>query len=136
MGGEPSPVSDLSDARALVNGPESRFVIEALEALEDGDDALAEASLAAGAVATSWAAVLRRLDVAGRALLADDPDATQQAPVGVVIERWAAGEGVPASVDLTTGAVDARTDAERAWDGLAALGWLVARSGFPPQVVV
>ncbi len=131
-------------AGALVNGPESRFVVAALEALLGGEADVARRALDDGAEATSWAAVAHRLDVAGRALTADDPDAGDhvaadaddpQTVVGV-FDAWLRGGGLPATIDLTRSQVGIDSERERAWVGLGVLASLVERSGFPPQVVV
>lgn len=141
---------------ALASGPESRFVVDALSSVLDGrgPDALDE--LVAGADATSWAAVLHRLDVAGRALTLDatlTPDSADvcaprvaalaaasgidRLPRGThkVLQAWTRGDGVPVAVDLTTGEVDAEPEVDRAWAATLVLAWLVEHSGFPPQVV-
>lgn len=137
-------MSDLSEAAgALVNGPESRHVVAALEALLDGDRDAARHALDHGAEISSWAAVTHRLDVAGRALAADDP-APPPPPVGevgaeaaaTVFDAWVRGEGLPVSIDLTSDHADPGSSADRAWAGLGVLAALVDRSGFPPQVVV
>lgn len=137
-------MSELSEAAgALVNGPESRYVVTALEALLDGDGGAARDALERGAEITGWAAVTHRLDVAGRALVVDDPDGpvapvadTEPAVVAAVFDAWARGDGLPVSIDLTTGELGHGSDADRAWMGLGVLASLVERSGFPPQVVV
>jgi hypothetical protein len=150
-------VTDLSDTSGtLASGPESRFVVDALGRLLDGDGSGVRDQLAAGAGATSWAAVLHRLDVAGRALALDaglDPaDAARWArrgealatsarldpvPAGLdqVVAAWSSGQGAPACIDLTTEAVDATPEDERALAACTVLAVLVDASGFPPQVV-
>lgn len=141
---------------ALASGPESRFVVDALDAVLDGDGPAAHAGLAEGASVTSWADVLHRLDVAGRALALDadlDPDdasswvahvAALAGTAGVdplpdgtadVLAAWCRGRGVPVAIDLTTGQVDHGPEPDRAWAAALVLAWLVERSGFPPQVV-
>lgn len=141
---------------ALASGPESPFVVDALDSLLDGRGADARHQLAAGAAATSWADVLHRLDVAGRALAFDaalegcDPaiDAVRVAALaascgvdplpsgtGHILGAWCRGEGVPVTIDLTTGELDAEAEPDRAWAATVVLAWLVDRSGFPPQVV-
>jgi len=152
-----SPVTDLSGTGgALASGPESRYVVDALGHLLEGAATPARATLDAGAALTSWAAVLHRLDVAGRALALDaglDPiDAgrwTRQVealaaragvdpvPNGIdeVLAAWSAGDGVPVCIDLTSGAVDEVAEDDRAFVACLALAWLVDVSGFPPQVV-
>lgn len=141
---------------ALASGPESRYVVDALDSVLDHRCADARRELQAGADTTSWADVLHRLDVAGRALAFDAAIApcdlptdsvrvaTLAATCGVdplpsgtdrILEAWCRGDGVPVTVDLTTGEVDAEPEADRAWAATLVLTWLVDRSGFPPQVV-
>ena len=155
--GEPCVVTEMSEkGAALASGPESRFVVDALDSVLDGRCADAQRLLDAGAAVTSWADVLHRLDVAGRALAFEaalrpcdlTADAARVAalagacgvdplPRGTaqVLEAWCRGSGVPVAIDLTTGEVDAVTDAGQAWAATLVLAWLVDRSGFPPQVV-
>ncbi|MFP5578459.1 MAG: hypothetical protein ACLGIZ_09500 [Acidimicrobiia bacterium] len=141
---------------ALASGPESPFVVDALDSLLDGRGADARRQLGAGAAATSWADVLHRLDVAGRALALDAAlegcdagvDAARVAalaascgvdplPSGTahILDAWCRGDGVPVTVDLTADELDAEPESERAWAATVVLSWLVDRSGFPPQVV-
>ena len=141
---------------ALASGPESRFVVDALSSVLDGRGPDGRSELTAGADATSWAAVLHRLDVAGRALAfeaaiapCDLPADTGRAatfaaargvdplPVGIdrILDAWCRGDGVPVTIDLTTGEVDVVPEPDRAWAATLVLAWLVDRSGFPPQVV-
>lgn len=132
-------------AGALANGPESRYVVVALDALLAGDEDRARQALDDGARATSWAAVTHRLDVAGRALAGDEelpgsprPTVVDTDPesVAAVFDAWLNGTGLSVTVDLTTGDVAPAAPEEQAWLGLVVLGSLLDRSGFPPQVVV
>lgn len=141
---------------ALASGPESRFVVDALGSVLEGRCAEARDELVAGAALTSWADVLHRLDVAGRALAFDaalepcdvDTDAARVAalaatcgvdplPAGTaqILDAWCRGDGVPVSIDLITDQVDSEPESDRAWAAALVLAWLVDRSGFPPQVV-
>jgi len=152
----PSDVTDLSDVGRLASGPESHHVIDALGAVLDGDGGAGRRHLEIGAVVTSWAAVLHRLDVAGRALALDaglsPADAAPSAvevgalaaragidplPAGIedALDAWSRGLGVPASIDLAAEQVDLVPEEERALGACLALAWLVDRAGFPPQVV-
>ena len=152
----PSSVTDLSDLGTVAGGPESRHVIDALGSLLDGDGEQGRRHLHQGAARTSWAAVLHRLDVAGRALAVDaglsPADASVWAreaaelgatagvdPVPACVEQvlaaWSGGQGLPVDVDLESGAADPVPEDERALSACLALAWLVDRSGFPPQVV-
>ena len=150
-------MSEMSEAGgALASGPESRFVVDALDSVLDGRAADARHELDAGAAATSWADVLHRVDVAGRALAFDaaldgcDPavDTARVAVLaascgvdplptgtGQILGAWCRGDGVPATIDLITGELDAEPESDRAWAATVVLAWLVERSGFPPQVV-
>lgn len=142
---------------ARSSAPASRHVVDALGSVLDGDPVAAREQLVAGAEATSWAAMVHRLDVAGRALTLDAAVApagvqrwiadvaTLAASVGVdplppgtpdVLAAWIRGDGVPVQIDLTTDEVAAASEAESAWAALLVLACLVDRSGFPPQVVV
>lgn len=141
---------------ALASGPESRFVVDAIASILDGHGETGWDELVAGAEATSWAAILHRLDVAGRALALDAALAPAAAgtsaehvaalarrahvdplPVGIpdVLGAWSRGDGVPVTVDLATGSVDTSAEESRAWAAGLVLAWLVDQSGFPPQVV-
>lgn len=152
----PPGVTDLSDVGTVAGGPESRHVVDALGSLLDGDGAHGRRHLRQGAARTSWAAMLHRLDVAGRALALDaglsPADAGSWAreaaelgaaagvdpvPAGIeqVLDAWSRGHGLPVSVDLESREVDGMPDEERAFGACLALAWLVDRSGFPPQVV-
>lgn len=150
-------VTDMSETGgALASGPESRFVVDALGSVLGGHASTGRAELEAGAAATSWADVLHRLDVAGRALALDaamTPGDALSAPAHVaalaatagvdrlprgtdhVLQAWCRGDGVPVGIDLLSGALDPEPDSERAWAATLVLAWLVDRSGFPPQVV-
>ena len=149
-------VTEMSDTgAALASGPESPFVVAAIGSLLDGDADAARSQLAAGATATSWGAVLHRIDVAGRALALDaelHPDHVPTwrtkvadlahdagvdaipADVGAVLDAWSRGEDVSVVIDLDRGEVTVGGE-PRAWAAGLVLAWLVERSGFPPQVV-
>lgn len=153
----PSSVTEMSDLDgALARGPESSYVIAAVGAVLDGDGRSGLDHLLDGARATSWTGVVHRLDVAGRALAldaglrpADVPAVVAHVaalaagagvdplPGGVVevLRAWSAGEGIPVAVDLQRQRVDLAPDSSRAWAACLVLGWLVERSGFPPEVV-
>ena len=141
---------------ALASGPESRFVVDAVGSILDGDGDAGRELLIAGAHVTSWAAVLHRLDVAGRALTLDAalvPADTavwsehvaalaasahvDPLPSGIpdVLGAWSRNEGVPVAIDLRSEAVDLSPEDTRVWAAGLVLAWLVERSGFPPQVV-
>lgn len=150
-------VTDMSGwGGTLASGAESRFVVDALQCLLDGRADQAHRNLDEGAAATSWAAVLHRLDVAGRALALDAGLAPDEAPrtavrvaalaasVGVdplppgideVVAAWTRGDGVPVSVDLPAGSLDPVTEDARALGACLVLAWLVDHGGYPPQVV-
>ncbi len=138
-----------SDA-TLVNGPESGHVVDAVGALLDGRTWEAREALRTGAESSSWAAVLHRLDVAGRALVsdaaadegADEVVAALAATEGTtpadrdLLVRWRDGDGIAASIDLLNDEVELTDDHDRAWHALGLLAWLVDRAGFPAEVVV
>lgn len=138
-------MSELSaSADSLTNGPESPFVVDAVDAVLTGDATRARAALIEAAEVASWEAVAHRLDVVGRALaldagLSDDtgddivllPDLDTSSWVGgdatdaaALLRRWSSAE---AGDDLSTDLV---------WPSLAIVAWLVDRAGYPAQVVV
>lgn len=140
----------------LASGPESRFVVDALDAVLAGAADVGRQTLLHGASATGWAALLHRLDVAGRALAldaglrpADAPacaaevaalaasSGVRNLPPGVteVLASWSRGRGLPVPIDLSEGSIDVVPEPDRAEAACLALAWLVERSGFPPQVV-
>jgi len=152
----PQDVTDLSDVGTLASGPESHHVVDALGAILDGEGEAARLHLEVGATVTSWATMLHRLDVAGRALALDaglapadaGPCALEVAflaigagvrrlPAGIqdALAAWSRGEGLPATVDLATEQIDLVPDDQRALGACLAVAWLVDRAGFPPQVV-
>lgn len=136
------------ESLALLNGPESRFVVEAIEAVLDGDLDAAVHLIGDGADRTSPATMAHRLDVAGRALARDDltegrsdqPLALPGIELPATAERiwhaWADGRGLEASVDLLDDQVSSVDVGDQLVDALLVLTALVERSGFPPQVVV
>lgn len=156
MAKHPSVTEMSESGGALASGPESSFVVAALGSILDGDAGTGRRHLDAGAEATSWTAVLHRLDVAGRALALDAELVPTDVPdhvvdvralaraagevdpppgLGVVLRAWSRGDGVPVSVDLDRGEVDTTPERLQGWAAGLVLAWLVDRSGFPPQVV-
>lgn len=136
-------MSDLENS-ALANGPESRFVVAAVNALLDGDVARARLRLIEGADAAGWNAVAHRLDVAGRALAGE-----LGADIGPLLDEV---DLVPEVLDTSIGprredtpSVLARwrdpqsggeLSLDQVWPSLAVVAWLVERVGFPAEVVV
>lgn len=141
---------------ALASGPESRFVVDALSSVLDGQGPAGRAELVAGADATSWASVLHRLDVAGRALALDADLAPAEVPTAsarvaalaaaagvdplpagtaAILAAWSRGDGVSVDIDLTNDRVAVEHEADRAFAAALVLAWLVEHSGYPPQVV-
>ena len=144
---EKSHVSELSPSAdsELHNGPESCYVVDAVDALLRDDLVGARMALIQGADLCGWPAVAHRLDVAGRALALDAgvwsgdrdeilvlPDLDTSAWAGPTAEddafkllgRWAAPEP---SGDLPS---------EMVWSSLALVTWFVDRAGYPAEVVV
>lgn len=142
--GTPGSGTSAAGAGALANGPESHFVVEAVDALLRGDVVGARMALIAGADVAGWGAVAHRIDVAGRALTTDAgltpetvPDEIDlvpevlastvrdsQARAPHLLGRW--------SDPATTGDLPL----ESVWPSLAMLAWLVDQAGFPAEVVV
>lgn len=155
-GAKDAVVTEMSDTGpALVSGPEAPFVVAAIGSILDGDAAAGHDLLLRGAEATSWPAVLHRLDVAGRALAVDAELHPDHVPtwrtkvaelahdagldaippaVGEVLAAWSRGEDVAVVIDLELAEVQVGED-PRAWAAGLVLAWLVERSGFPPEVV-
>lgn len=144
------PMATVSQVpTTLRGGVESPFVIDAVAALLDGRPDDARAQLAAGAGATSWAAVAHRVEVAGRNLAAEVFDGAALAELeasalgAVDDESVAAAEvlsgwwerGTTADIDLEEDVLDIRSSQERLWAALVAVAWSVERSGFPPEVI-
>ncbi len=131
-----------STTSPLENGPETPYVVAAVDALLRSDIVGARLALIDGADATSWEAVAHRLDVAGHALAVDagfhapDSDdvvllpgldtsswAHRGAGAAELIARWAHGqraEGLP--LDCV-------------WPSVTLVAWLVERAGYPAEVV-
>jgi hypothetical protein len=138
-------VSELSgSADSLSNGPESPFVVEAVDAVLTGDVTRARASLIAAADAASWEAVAHRLDVVGRALAldaglsSDDDDEIVLLP-DLDTSSWVAGSAADAAVLLSRWSNADTADelsTDLVWPSLAVVAWLVDRAGYPAQVVV
>lgn len=147
-------VSEMSGSAStpLENGPETPFVVEAVDALLRSDVVAARLALIEGADATSWAAIAHRLDVAGHALAVD---AGLQAPStddsedsgedeivllpGLDTSSWALGQGDAAAELIARWRTDDEsTDIplEQVWSTLVLVSWFVDRAGFPAEVVV
>jgi hypothetical protein len=138
-----------STASPLENGPETPFVVEAVDALLRSDVVAARLALIEGAEATSWAAIAHRLDVAGHALAVDaglhvpaddDPgrDEILLLP-GLDTSSWAADEGSAVAgliARWTTDDQPADLPLEQVWSTLVVVSWMVERAGFPAEVVV
>lgn len=146
-------VSDLSDSSSspLENGPETPFVVEAVDALLRSDVVAARLALIEGAEATSWSAIAHRLDVAGHALAVDaglrvpgasgDPAGQDEILLlpGLDTSSWAGDQGnVAAELIARWTTDDVRPDLplERVWSTLVLVSWMVERAGFPAEVVV
>lgn len=142
-----SDVSGMSDSDDVVleNGPESRFVVRAVDAILRGEVLDARIALIEAAELVGWPAIAHRLDVVGHALLAD---------AGMTEDT------IPAEVDLVPGVIAATVEAsgtgahdllarwchgldeiddlpvDEVWPSLALVAWLVDRAGYPAEVVV
>lgn len=155
-------MTDLSTPAAapLVNGPESTFVVTAVDALLRNDVIGARMALIEGAGVHGWGAIAHRLDVVGHALAIDaglgrTPDRRPDAagslgePVDdtdVVVllpdvdtSKWTDSDVDTAHELMTRWSNQIRDDAlpvDRVWSSLAVVAWLVEQAGYPPQVVV
>ncbi len=137
---------DVSESQAapLTNGPESRFVVDAIDALLHGDVAAARLALLACADDVGWPAIAHRLEVAGRALTVDAGFTLESLPAEIdlvpevlhsvldplrdaaprVLARWSDPDG-PAPTAL-----------DDVWPSLAVVAWLIDTAGYPGEVVV
>ena len=139
-------MSELSgSADSLSNGPESRFVVEAVDALLTGDVTRARAALIEAAGVASWEAVAHRLDVVGRALALDAGLSSGDGDDEIVLlpdldtSSWVAGNATDAAVLLSRWSSAEAGDElsnDLVWPSLAVVAWLVDRAGYPAQVVV
>ncbi len=147
MAAKPVDVSEMSGSllSPLTNGPETRYVIDAIDALLRSDVVAARLALIDGADATSWAAVAHRLDVAGHALAVDAGWVTGHDVVddtivvlpGLDTSSWSPGhdDDVKGLVGRWSNGVDAELSIDRVWSLLNVVTWLVERAGFPAEVV-
>lgn len=137
----------MSDSGEVVleNGPESRFVVWAVDAILRSDIVVARLALIEAAELVGWRAVAHRLDVVGHALAADAgltedtvPDEIDLASevmattigtsdVGTrhLLARWCHGPGDVGELPL-----------DEVWPSLALVAWLVDVAGYPAEVVV
>lgn len=147
-------VSEMSGSASspLENGPETPFVVEAVDALLRSDVVAARLALIEGAEATSWSAIAHRLDVAGHALAVDaglrvpdahDDDRSGDDEIlllpGLDTSSWAADQGNTAAELIarwTTDDEPAELPLEQVWSTLVLVTWMVERAGFPAEVVV
>ena len=139
-------MSELSgSAGSLTNGPESPFVVDAVDAVLTGDANRARAALIEAAEVASWEAVAHRLDVVGRALALDAGLSSDDAGDEIVLlpdldtSSWIAGNASDAAVLLSRwSSAEARDElsTDLVWPSLAVVAWLVDRAGYPAQVVV
>lgn len=147
--GESPVVSDSSEPGdvTFTNGPESPFVVDAIDAMLRDDLTAARDALLRAADVAGWRAVAHRIDVAGRALTLDagyTPDTVPEeldlvpeviattlrrtdADVPELLGRWC-------EPDTQTTATSPSVEA--VWPSLAMLAWLVDQAGFPAEVVV
>ena len=139
----------------MVSGPETPYVVDALDHLLRGDRVAARVALLEGAEVAGWRAIAHRLDVAGRALavdagLWDPPDRsgggsarrgdivvlpgldTSSGFAGGLDDDDAAAAEV---IDRWTSGVGSSLPLDRIWPSLTVVAWLVDRAGYPPEVV-
>lgn len=134
-----------SDEEVLENGPESKFVVRAIDAILRSDIVAARMALIDAAEIVGWPAIAHRLDVVGHALLADVGMTEETVPLEIDLVP----EAVAATVETSgAGAHDLlarwchgvdEVDAlplDEVWPSLALLAWLVDQAGFPAEVVV
>ncbi len=137
-------MSDSDDAK-LANGPESAYVVRAIDAILRADVVSARLALIDAAELVGWAAVAHRLDVVGHALATDAGMTADSVPQELDL--------VPEVIASTLASSNAGThdllarwchgiedvDAlpvDEVWPSLALVAWLVDRAGFPAEVVV
>lgn len=132
----------MSDSEALVRGPESRLVIEAVDALLHDDIGAAGTIVRQGRDHVGWQALGHRLDVAGRNLVVDaglsvDGPGVVDALPELIGCRWIESRELYwVSAVLATWCEGGSVADDQLWPGLLALSWLVERAGFPAEVVV
>jgi hypothetical protein len=147
VGENPRSVSEMSGSSSapLMNGPESAFVVAAVDAMLRRDLAAARKALVDGAEATGWEAIAHRLDVAGHALAVDaglqDDHPTDHIVLLPDLDTSSWTTGRDDAIELLTRwtADDFRPDdtaVDRVWSSLAVVTWLVDRAGYPAEVVV
>lgn len=135
-------MSDLFDSEALVRGPESRLVIEAVDALTRGERDTARTIVRKAVEAVGWQAVGHRLDVAGRNLTidadisVDGPGVVDALPELIGCHWVESGELYWVSAVLATWCEAGAVESDQLWSATLALAWLVDRAGFPAEVVV
>ncbi len=144
---ESSDVSGMSDSddAVLANGPESAYVVQAVDAILREDVVSARMALIDAADLVGWAAVAHRLDVVGHALATDAGMTAESIPTEIDLVPEVLASTVQASVagahELLarwchgTGDVDA-LPLDEVWPSLALVAWMVDQAGFPAQVVV
>lgn len=133
-----------SASSPLENGPETPYVVAAIDALLRADVVGARLALIDGAEATSWEAVAHRLDVAGHALAIDAgleiprSDDVVLLP-GLDTSSWAEHHDDGAVALLarwTDGVGSGGIPLDHLWPSLSLVAWLVDRAGYPAEVVV
>jgi hypothetical protein len=129
----------------LENGPESRYVVRAIDAILQDDVVAARIALIDAADEAGWPAVAHRLDVVGHALLADAGMTLETIPpeIDLVPEVIAAtvessGAGAHELLARWCHGTDEVDDLplDEVWPSLALVAWLVDRAGYPAEVVV
>lgn len=134
-----------SDDDVLENGPESRYVVRAIDAILQADIVRARMALIEAADEVGWLAVAHRLDVVGHALLADSgmtadtiPDEIDIEPAVIAATLETSHAGAHELLARWCHGTDEVDDLpiDEVWPSLALVAWLVDRAGFPAEVVV
>lgn len=143
---KPSVVPDMSGSASspLENGPETPYVVAAIDALLRADVVGARLALIDGAEVTSWQALAHRLDVAGHALAVDaglDVSGSDDVVLlpGLDTSSWAEhhdDSAVALIARWTRGDHAGGIPLDHVWPSLSLVAWLVDRAGYPAEVIV
>lgn len=134
-----------SDDESLANGPESSYVVRAIDAILREDIVSARMALIEAADLVGWAAVAHRLDVVGHALATDAGMTADTVPIEIDLVPEVLASTMKASEagahDLLARWCHGIDDVDalpldEVWPSLALVAWLVDQAGFPAEVVV